>query len=523
MSTSSPPRSACLDPAILAAFVDNRLEQATRSTCESHMAECPHCYEAFVETVKTLNAVQLGQEQIAPTVAAGKYRRHVVCAIAGALAAMLAIAVLTDSPRFGRESELDRAMRELVLAVGANRPTVARLTAPFPWSPPPAALRGADGPELAPEATIAAAKIMQSTQTDRNANSLQALGTAQLVLGRIDSAVSALEEAARLAPDIPTIWVDLSAAYYERSATSDAAINLPKGLEAVNTAIELGGADVPAWFNKALLLERLNTREQAAAAWRRYLQLDSESPWAEEARQHLGELERKKTDAATAPDAQRQRDSLLDQLLVRWAGNVLQRNSAAAVAALAEARRLADEISDSASDRLAGDVVGSIADSSPTVSLRLAAGHAAYGEARAMYARNDYEGAALRFAHAQQHFDQVGSPAGYLTRLNAATVRFRLNDLPSAVAALSALRDASQARRYPSVAGRAAWVEGLALELSGFAHEATDRYTAATRLLHIAAEHGNAAFVEGLLASQLDRLGNPDEAWNIWVKCWLSR
>ena len=45
------------------------------------------------------------------------------------------------------------------------------------------------------------------------------------------------------------------------------------------------------WFTKAIVLERLQIRQQAREAWTTYLQLDPDSGWSAEARRRLAALE----------------------------------------------------------------------------------------------------------------------------------------------------------------------------------------------------------------------------------------
>jgi hypothetical protein len=65
---------------------------------------------------------------------------------------------------------------------------------------------------------------------------------------------------------------------------------LPRALTAADCAIALDGALSEARFNRALILERMGLRGEAADAWRDHLARDPSSPWAEEARRHADAL-----------------------------------------------------------------------------------------------------------------------------------------------------------------------------------------------------------------------------------------
>jgi tetratricopeptide (TPR) repeat protein len=510
----------CLDAETLAAFIDLRLSAEARTVCEAHMAECDDCYEAFIETIRAMEEDRAaGVAHAAGAAGSGTMNAARPSAprwyvVAGAIAATLVLAVVGWRLLAARGSALDREVAALVASDTSVRPSVARLT-PFPWAPPPAVERGATSRTVSPETTIAAARIAQRVTTDRSAAALQAYAAAQLVLGQTDNAVTALEEAARTAPTAAPVWADLSAAYYEKSSSAEGAVNLPKGLEAANTAIALGGADAAAWFNKALLLERLHTRDQAIAAWKRFLEIDGTSNWAREARQRLADLEKGAATSRPA-DTQAQRDALLDDVLARWGDAVTHHDAPRAADALRQAHRIADDLTRQANDSFARDVFERTATVPARAIAALAAAHVAYGAARASYRREDYDAAAPRFTEAARQFAVAGSAAEYAARLHSGIILFRRSLHPQAVSALRALRSDAQAHGYAGIGGRAAWVEGLALDVSGFARDATGRYADATTLLRAAGEYGNAAFVDGLLASQFDRLGNPEQAWSVW-------
>ena len=61
-------------------------------------------------------------------------------------------------------------------------------------------------------------------------------------------------------------------------------------LDPVDRALRLAPNLEEALFNRALILERLGRLAWARDAWQLYLQSDSRSPWAAEAREHLKRL-----------------------------------------------------------------------------------------------------------------------------------------------------------------------------------------------------------------------------------------
>jgi CHAT domain-containing protein len=88
------------------------------------------------------------------------------------------------------------------------------------------------------------------------------------------------------------LLTDLGALYYERTRKEikEGYVLLHKAAEHLSNAIEIDPKLPEAWFNRALCYERMNLFLQAESDWKQYLMLDSGSPWAEEAREHLNGL-----------------------------------------------------------------------------------------------------------------------------------------------------------------------------------------------------------------------------------------
>lgn len=109
------------------------------------------------------------------------------------------------------------------------------------------------------------------------------LGLVQIRLGEPAKARDNLEQVVEGRPDDAGAWYALAAANFHAGDYGSA---LP-GLE---RAIELDPGLLRARWTHALCLQRMGRSQEAAAAWRGYLELDSTSAWAEQAREHLAEL-----------------------------------------------------------------------------------------------------------------------------------------------------------------------------------------------------------------------------------------
>jgi tetratricopeptide (TPR) repeat protein len=69
-------------------------------------------------------------------------------------------------------------------------------------------------------------------------------------------------------------------------------------IAALQPAIEANPDYTDAVFNLALLQQRLERHQDAAAGWKRYLKLDPDSPWAARAKRALKFCEIKLADTA---------------------------------------------------------------------------------------------------------------------------------------------------------------------------------------------------------------------------------
>jgi tetratricopeptide (TPR) repeat protein len=115
---------------------------------------------------------------------------------------------------------------------------------------------------------------------------------------QFDDALEQLKGAEKLSPDNPGILNDLGIVYLEKSKI--AAGNAEKleltaqAIEMFDKALRLKPDFLPALFNKALAVETY-LPSQAEKAWQTYLESDSTSGWAEEARKKLERLKNSKS------------------------------------------------------------------------------------------------------------------------------------------------------------------------------------------------------------------------------------
>ncbi|RKZ18269.1 hypothetical protein DRQ53_00790 [bacterium] len=109
------------------------------------------------------------------------------------------------------------------------------------------------------------------------------LGLVQIRLGEPKQARENLEQVVRERDEDAQAWYALAAAWFHAGDYGQA-------LPPLERSLELDGELLRARFTHALCLQRMGRGPEAITAWRHYLELDSTSAWADQARQNLVEL-----------------------------------------------------------------------------------------------------------------------------------------------------------------------------------------------------------------------------------------
>lgn len=256
----------CPTDETLALFADGQLDPETRNTVLAHLETCNDCMRA----VLAANA-HLAEEQETGS-------RWWM----GAVAAALIIAAVIAFPMLQRRSD---PLRPLVATAPVSERIVEpRLSGGFAWAPYRGPMRATETTTDPAQMKVAgaAADAVERVDTDHSAKAERAAGVALMLVGRPDAAAPHLRTAGA--------WSDLAAAEYAEALRTGRASNLPAALDAADRAIAADPRAPEALFNRALILQHLGRTEDARAAWRRYLEADARSPWADEARAHLNEI-----------------------------------------------------------------------------------------------------------------------------------------------------------------------------------------------------------------------------------------
>jgi len=282
----------CLTEDTLTEYLEGGLDPAIKAASEVHLVACNECRASLAFYMRVLNQDVAAEET--PVLEAikaewGKRRRDgkvpsrtgtlsAVLFACMAVAAVLLIGVLTARFVMQRAAEPKSAGEVVQLLLTQNRPFESRLA-----GEPHLSLFRTRGTEDAGVSYGLLAGVM----TRLSANSHE-MGRFYLLQNDFNRAISYLEIAEREVGASASLHNDLGVAYLESGnpARSD------KAEQEFQHALESDPSFAPAVFNLGVFYERSNKTVQAVAQWKRYLELDSKSDWAMEARGRLQGLSR---------------------------------------------------------------------------------------------------------------------------------------------------------------------------------------------------------------------------------------
>lgn len=459
--------------------------------------------------------------------------RLTVLAVAG-LVPLLVVWAIARPPGDRRE----RAWARLARATAGQRLTDGRLSGAFDH-----VSKTRVAASVPPELTRAALDLASDTAAADDAEALHIRGVIRLLLGQLDAAVDTLRHASEADPTDAAILNDRAVAHLERGARSGSGRDLVEAYELADEALRIAPGSPQAAFNRALAVDRLGLRTDAAVAWKDVLERDASSPWADEAAGNLrnlahptqqmrwdAEVQRFET-AAAAGDAaavraiathyaQQVRSHFENAMVSAWAKSESAGNARDSARALAALRVVADALRTTTANAIPQRTVAVIDISTPGRRAALARGHLAYGDAFSLYRKLDFRAAERALASAQEQLDDSGSPFALLALFYRASSRSSNHDFNGALALLEQcerrLRTAGLADT--PLHGHVHWVRGRSLLNRGFPYESLISFRKALAVFERNREVESVASVHGLLAWNYEFLGDEERAWSHYIR-----
>jgi tetratricopeptide (TPR) repeat protein len=276
----------CLTDETLTEYLEGGLDPAVKAASEVHLVACEGCRSQLAFFMHVLRPEVTPEEANAlESIAANwdkktankrvperrSFPRFLVALTA--IAAVLVIGLLSAWIIRQRSAEPKSAHEVVQLLLMQTRPFESRM-AEQPHRPI-VRTRGSGDPGVS-------FPLLAGEMTRLSANSHE-MGRFYLLQKDFERAVSYLEIAERETGAGAAVHNDLGVAYLERGDRS----SLDKAEEEFLHALQQDKSFAAAAFNLALFYEHTNSTSQAEAQWKRYLELDSKSDWAIEARGRL--------------------------------------------------------------------------------------------------------------------------------------------------------------------------------------------------------------------------------------------
>jgi CHAT domain-containing protein len=186
---------------------------------------------------------------------------------------------------------------ERLLAQAYSEHRILELRIPGAEFAPLATERGADRSLMTQNPTLLEAEDLigrRYRRSPRDPYWLRMQARADLLNGNYAPAIATLTEAQSLeGRDDPSLLTDLASGYFERAEATGKDADYGQAIELLGNVLDKNPHDEVALFNKALVLEKLRLNSQAVDTWEEYLHLFPHGSWADEAKSHESDVQRK--------------------------------------------------------------------------------------------------------------------------------------------------------------------------------------------------------------------------------------
>lgn len=192
-------------------------------------------------------------------------------------------------------------LAELQTIYQKERPTESRISS-FEYAPQITVRGNTETDANKNKLRLIETKLLEAVEKNPTAKNFHALGVFYLTQSKFADAIKNLEKSVELEKTNAKYYNDLGSAYFEFAKSSEKSTkleNLARANESFSKAFELNPNLLEALFNKSLTLQELNLPKQATESWNLYLQKDSASKWADEARKNLERISQQQSSLKT--------------------------------------------------------------------------------------------------------------------------------------------------------------------------------------------------------------------------------
>jgi CHAT domain-containing protein/tetratricopeptide (TPR) repeat protein len=320
---------------------------------------------------------------------------------------------------------------------------------------------------------------------------------------------------------------DLSAALLVRAERSQDVRDVLEAIEAADGATRLDPTYVQAQYNLALALETAGIDYQAVSEWDRYLQLDRDSPWAVEARQHRDRLKSEGIRPSATPtdttsssliafaksSPQDARLYVWNKLLGRWGQFELDNNPDDANRVLRQVGVIAQVLISSNGDATLYAALQSIQgiERHPTKLRSLAHAHVAFANGQQLYQSANYPAASKLFSEARAQSVDSRPLSNWASLFYGATLIYA-GKAQEGVEIIARVRAIASPESRALVA-RATWMLGTTHLRLGQYEKARDEFLEASDLFSHCGEREYAGVTHALAADAQFNLGDATAAY----------
>ncbi len=331
-------------------------------------------------------------------------------------------------------------------------------------------------------------------------------------------ALDGFRRAIRVSGGSPDLHADLAAALILHAERTQTVVSLYEAVETAKLALEREPGHAQARYVLALALDRTALRAEARRAWQSYLEVDSTSEWADEARTRVAALSSWPRLPTLAPSATPEQVAAFarnapgearlmgwDSVLPAWGAAWTRGDSLRAAAELARAELLGGALASQGGDRTLADGTRAIRRhaASTSATRRLAQAHRAYGEAQRLYF-------AVRYSEARKAFETIdthglSSTLDLWAHLFSGAAAVQAGDARAGRARIEEVVRTADSIRHPAMWARSRWMLATTLNRAEAPGAASRLYAEASasfaRLGEI--EHQGATELNGGEAEQL--------------------